>query len=360
VEPIYSEGSLQNLFDGKPIRVVVPGGGDPAYRKAVLKGARQLALGGAHFGGIPILEDREVDVERPDAHLIMLGSPDNNECMKRLLAMLPLSEADGKVAVPVLGEYPLKDRGYAFYYYHPRQPRYRVLLFRSDSPEYFRDMLSVLPDGRYDPDLGAALDAAPDFTLFDVAARRFLRVAQLGKDWKFPAAYANSPKLAPRLSERRELYGCLGQAMREVAGADYAFTLYDDEPRVDPGVMRAADLACLARAAWGVGLVDGAVVEFDDTVMKYVVDRSHDPALIGKAYDPYALWPWPEKPWTETGGKRTVCLLANRFQDFGTVTRTKWAHGPDLLDGVRTASGDFMGVFLRLVTASGNAAPSQP
>jgi len=346
-EPVYSAGSLQNLFDGQPVRIVVSdGGGDEAHRQAVLKGARQLALHGAHYGGIPILEDREVDAWRPGAHLIVLGSPANNSCMKALLGLLPLRESDGKVAVPVLGEYELQGRGYAFCYYHPRQPRYRVVLFRSDSPGYFRDMLSVLPDGRYDPDMGAALDAAPDFALFDVAARRFLRTAYLGKDWKFPAEYADSPKLDPRLADRRELYGRLGEALRRVSKADYAFTLYDDEPRVDPTVMRTADLACLARAVWGVGLVDGVVVDFDDNVMKYVVDRSHDKALVGKAYDPYALWPWPEKPWTKSGGKYTVCLLGNRFQDFGTVTRAKWARAEHLTGSVRPAVGDFLRAFL--------------
>ncbi len=339
-EPVYSMGSLQNLFDGRPVRVVIPSEAPVEYREAVSRGAHRLAQTRRRYGGLPVVTDRDIDPDAPDAHLVVFGAPANNAVMKRLLELLPLDDNGARLAVPVLGSYELAGRGYAYYYHHPLQPEYRVVLYRSDEPGFFRDPFAILPDGRYRPNKGPSLDAAPDFALFDVAERRFLRVACLGKDWSFPAAYAESAPLDPRLSERQALYSLLGEALRAATGADYAYTPFDEEPRVNPATMRTADLATLARAVWGVGIVDLATVEFDNETMRFVADRLDRKDLIGRAFDPYALWPRPQTPWSRDEGVYTVALMANRFQDFGTVTRMRWARGPDLLDGVRTVSGE--------------------
>ncbi len=350
-EPVYSAGSLQNLFDGRPVRVVVPSGGSPEYRAAVTRGAKRLAQTRQRYGGLPVISDRDIDPEKPDAHLIVLGTPETNACMRRLLDLLPLDDSGEQLDLPVLGSYPLAGRGYAFHYYHPDQPQFRIVLYRSAEPDYFRNLFAVLPDGRYRPNMGPTLDAGPDFALFDVADRRFLRVAHLDQDWTFPASYADSPRIDPRLSERRELYGRVGEALRAMAGTDYAFTPYDVEPRVDPDTMRAADLASLARAVWGLGIVDAITVEFDNETMRFVADRMHREDLVGRAFDPYALWPWPDSPWPREEGRYTVAVATSRFQDFGTATRMRWASGPDLLDGVRTVSGDTMSEFLQRIIA---------
>ncbi|MHC4916402.1 MAG: carboxylesterase family protein, partial [Planctomycetota bacterium] len=68
-EPIYSEGSIQNLFDGKPVRIVIPSGGDEAYRAAVAKRAARMAKWAGKYGGLPVLCDSDVSAAKPNAHL---------------------------------------------------------------------------------------------------------------------------------------------------------------------------------------------------------------------------------------------------------------------------------------------------
>ena len=344
-EPAYSEGSIQNLYDGKPVRIVVPSGGTADYRAAVRAAAGWLSRSGGRYGGLPIVEDREVDPAKPNGHLIVLGSAQSNSCLKRLADLLPIKEANGSLAVPGLGTYELKDRGYAFYYHHPKQVAYRLVLFSSARADYFKNLFAALPDSVFF--WRESTDAAPDFVLRDVARNRYLRVAGLGNDWRFGTEYASSPRLRPELADPKAFYRCMGEAIRDVSGADFAFTRFQKNIRIDPGTMRAADLACLARAVWGFGIVDGMVVTPDAKATEYIVRRLHDPKKYGTSYDPFGLWPWPAKDWSARKKKWTVCLLGHEVITFGHVTRGTYVDSAHPLKGVHPVSGDFLGALLR-------------
>ncbi len=125
----YRAGAAANLFEGEPLRIVIPSGGTAAQNQKWAEQARVLS----HFtgagrpmaaGAIPIRTDRELtDLERRQCNLILIGSPRNHFEIRRVLPHLPitLSERDEWIfsgAPP----YPRTENGLLFFHYNPLHP----------------------------------------------------------------------------------------------------------------------------------------------------------------------------------------------------------------------------------------------
>ena len=346
-DPVYDEGSISTLFDGQPIRVVVPTGGDDAYQKAARSGARPLAGGFGRYGGISIEDDKDLDAQTPNAHLIVFGSPRTNRIMRQLIQWLPIELKDEMLTVRGLGTYPMTHHGFAFHYYHPRQPQYRILLFCSEDPEYLRQSHRALPDGVFnDTD---TWDAAPDVVIFDMASKRYVRVACFGNDWKIAPEFRESPLLPASMTSAESVYGAVGAALREVSGADFGFTRSGAMPKVNPETMRTADLLCLARAHWGFGIVGAIQVTLRSEHLQYIAGRIHDPNRIGRNFDACELWPrLPDGGPTEDR-VWTVALLENGPNEWKQLSMDRWVNPTDPLQGVKAVTGDFAAALARQV-----------
>lgn len=165
----FRDDPLYGLFDGRPLRIVVPSGGDDEYQFEVSRMARHFASGAnfaqpepgswvvgvgspMRFGQIPIVRDIEVAKEGIDAHWIVLGSPETNTVLAEQLSRSAMQFGDQRIALPdVAKSYPVDLFGIVAGQPNVLNRAWRVLIVASTNPNFFRTHAAgaVVPNTHY-------------------------------------------------------------------------------------------------------------------------------------------------------------------------------------------------------------------
>jgi hypothetical protein len=171
---LLSNDPLYGLYDGRPIRIIVPTEGDEAYLTAVNRMGRFLSVGGnlacaipgkgaaASAGGcIPIIRDIDITGRKVRAHWIVLGSPATNVILADQLASAPVRIEDGWIVLTdVKKRYPSSRFGFVYSRPNARDARWRVHIVAASRKEFFETHIGSslvpntdLPLARRRPDL---------------------------------------------------------------------------------------------------------------------------------------------------------------------------------------------------------------
>jgi hypothetical protein len=166
---VFADDPLYGLFDGRPVRIVVPSGGNDEYQTEVTRMAYHFATGanfaqpepgswvaGAGstmpFGQIPIVRDIEVAKGGIDAHWIVLGSPETNTVLAEQLARGATQFGEQRIALQDAAKsYPIDLFGIVAGQPNVLNRAWRVLIVASTNPNFFRThgAGTVVPNTHY-------------------------------------------------------------------------------------------------------------------------------------------------------------------------------------------------------------------
>lgn len=140
----YEPGATMNLYRGEPLLIVY---GTTSEDDSLRVAIRRLAEEASHwaapgvqmeFGMVPMAADTAVtDGQIASRNLLLLGGPEDNALVARIMPRLPVREAGGTLALFGAESIPLAGRGYGFVLPNPLQPRRLVLVYSSPVREFY-------------------------------------------------------------------------------------------------------------------------------------------------------------------------------------------------------------------------------
>ena len=120
------------------------------------------------YGKAPAIADTAVTDEiLRTRNVFVIGGPRENALAARLMARMPVREADGALRMFDAEAIPLDGRGYLFVYPNPEFPARLAVFYGSAMPRFYSDRRSDLL-GWMAPDLGAM---SPDMLVNEVATK---------------------------------------------------------------------------------------------------------------------------------------------------------------------------------------------
>ena len=148
----YVSGAMMNLYHGEPLLIVY----GTQMRKSVLADAiRSMADDAAkrlspnrspiEFGKVPVKADTEVTAsDIATKNLLLIGGPNENAVVKRLMRALPVREERGSLRVFDEKPVSLDGRGYAFVHRNPEAPQRLIAVYASAVPQFYTFRRSAL------------------------------------------------------------------------------------------------------------------------------------------------------------------------------------------------------------------------
>ncbi len=212
----YSCGGMFSLFDGAPIRFVV----SDSYGQNAAVGAwsrsADLRSGDRRrmpYGQFPVRLASEIGAAAPDAHLILVGGPEDNPAVAAFLPHWPVRFEEDSLVIRHIGRFPKKTTALALVFRHPENPRFRTLWLYNQTEKSFPAWGAI---GGW-----AWRDRLPDLMAHDVSGADsvLLAAGNFGNDWIW-AERGAEPILQEQYRSANGLQEALMLAAWKKAGTD--------------------------------------------------------------------------------------------------------------------------------------------
>ncbi len=218
--PAYQRRGCFNIYDGQPIRIVAPTGWQTrASDKALIeKWATASCIGtpAMPFGRIPVVDESSFDAEHYDGHMVVVGSPNDNAVLKRLLPSLPVEIQGDNMVIRGVGKYAIASTAVCMNYRNPFAPGCRIVwLLNITNDTLIPDL--PLPDGD---------GYTPEILVYDLSGKKPLltAAADFGNDWSAPGRNVAKETTLP-VSKLAE---ALARTYMDDLHADYALYQEND------------------------------------------------------------------------------------------------------------------------------------
>ena len=168
---------------------------------------------------LPVTSPSDPSVEKADSHLILVGGPEEDPVVKRLLPLWPITFDEKTVTVRSLGTFPKDKIAIELNFYNPQNPRFMIWLYHQ-SPESFPAPYADLWRGP------PALNSLPDISVQNIENRSrpyVVAAANFGNDWALPEAVKDEPRLPDTFNTFSLLESALARLARDEFKADATF-----------------------------------------------------------------------------------------------------------------------------------------
>lgn len=230
IAPIYHAGGMFAIGDGQPIKLVAPDNWESiANLKLALDKWRSMGnLFPVHplyltnpvvmSPWLPVTSPSDPSLEKADSHLILVGGPEENPVVKRLLPSWPITFDEKTVTVRSLGTFPKDKVAIELNFYNPQNPKLRTIWLYHQSPESFPVRTPIMGP--------PSLNSLPDICVQNIENRSrpyVVAAASFGNDWVLPEAVKDEPRLPENINISGLLESALARVARDEFKADATF-----------------------------------------------------------------------------------------------------------------------------------------
>ncbi|MBN1352694.1 prolyl oligopeptidase family serine peptidase [candidate division KSB1 bacterium] len=233
----YVQGSIMNLYRGEPLTIIY---GTHSADSSLLRSMRELATEVSRwlmpgempmeFGTIPTFSDTDAsEMPLDETNLFLIGGPEQNTITKRLMALLPVAQHNGKLCIFNDEEIDLNGCGYGFVFPNPEHPSQLAFIYASYLPEYYssrRGRLLQWEMSEIDPFIPDLIVEKIDTTF----TNQIVRQCWFTHDWHVEAGSRQTIRHHPKT--RREESEMSAEVFRRAGAASFAMTerARSDEP----------------------------------------------------------------------------------------------------------------------------------
>ncbi len=254
----YRAGAAADLYNGEPLLIVYGTGGDDERDNLLEKAANLLSTHCSWhgiemaLGQFPVKADKDVtEQDIRQNNLILLGTPAENSLAARIESGLPLKiNAEQELLVEGRKPLSLKESGICLACYNPLAPQRMIFWIAPfGSPENSREWLKKATELMTGTTGENRIDA-PDLTVWDLKGYK-RRDMQFTHGWKWRNLPGSDRLMPEKYASMEHMLKAYLQAMRENAGADYAFIRAgkEGEKAYDPACYTVADFSTRQRDA---------------------------------------------------------------------------------------------------------------
>lgn len=231
--PVYHAGGMFAIGDGQPIKLVAPDNWESnSNLKRALNGWRSMGnLMAPHVADhtnplemvswLPVTLASDPSLQKADSHLILVGGPDENPIVQKLLPSWPVTfdDKDKTVTIKSLGTFPKDKVAIELNYYNPQNPKVRTIWLYHQSETSFPVHTPIM--------VPPSVNSMPDICVQNIengSKPYVLAAANFGNDWVLPDAPKNDPQLPGSIKTLSLLETALARAARDDYKADAFFT----------------------------------------------------------------------------------------------------------------------------------------
>ena len=215
----YRCGAAANLYQGEPMMIVY---GDTLEKTAM----RLAACGGPRFGRMKqpfptIFHTEASDLTEKQCHLLLLGTPEQNNYTKSIVSKLPFRIDNGRLLIagdrPPL---PLNNRVLSVVYPNPKNPSRLIYMIAAYPDTDNLSKLTANPEFFLSGSDGFGRGSAADLLVqtFDC---KISRQMQFGKNWEWRNYPGVENRIRPNLSDRSQIARLYLEVMKEKSAAHF-------------------------------------------------------------------------------------------------------------------------------------------
>lgn len=311
---LHTPGSASLLYTGDPLLIVYGTHGTETENHALRRAAEAASkssnpswLGDAGetgpdgvphvqnlYGALNLKPDTDVsasDIAR--CHLVLIGTAAQNGVVERMAGKLPVRFTAGRISCDDGFELDGRERALGLVHYNPLAPDRLVFWVASASPETYAAgaLIPMIMGGGpalCPPAFGA------DLLVMDATRPTLVAARSFDSRWRWSRERDTSRMLPAALKMPEALARAVGLAIRQAAGADYAFVTCPRGSETDaivPGTTRVCDV----RSFYYFGMIGLLDVSGAELVQLAAAARDNAEATLllcsPKPFDPAAIAP---------------------------------------------------------------------
>lgn len=221
----YEAGAVANLYQGEPLLIVHGTSGDHAEHLRAAAG-RIAKCGGPDYsaipGAFPVVRDTDLTrTQEAQANLLLIGTPEQNSVVQRLLPALPVTIQDGRLIAGARDPLPLEDQIMCLVCRHPEHPDRLVCLLAPFLDKAGLARFAEAPVRFLSGSDGFDRVSQADLLVQNLQ-RQIARQMQFDQHWKWITLPGADRQIARRYAERSRLAMACMKIMLDRSHADFA------------------------------------------------------------------------------------------------------------------------------------------